>query len=244
MLIFSYNFWVKLLTPNSLPVMDNKSNGKLLALAAGGAVLMGSFFFGVSFFTGFEVPAKNFSSIITPLKSFGGWLTLICFASAVIMGLGKMSSRISSKWFLSFPLSIIAIVAVMFASLWFVPGGILRSNSGQANLGRTSMMDGSSIRSVDQLKAWLEKPILSANVPVAPPGFDFPGAKALWTAKCNVCHSQLSTMDVLKSKYKKRGKIDVVVKLMQEKGGGPSGMINNEDATKIMQFLNEGLDKY
>ena len=51
-------------------------------------------------------------------------------------------------------------------------------------------------------------------------------------------------MDVLKSKYKKRGKIDVVVKLMQEKGGGPSGMINNEDATKIMQFLNEGLDKY
>ena len=33
-------FWVKPLTPNSLPVMDNKSNGKLIAVAIGGAVLM------------------------------------------------------------------------------------------------------------------------------------------------------------------------------------------------------------
>jgi len=224
--------------------MDIKSNGKLLALAGGSAVLMGSFFFGVSFFTGYEVPAKNISNILTPLRSFGGWLTLICFASAVIMGIGKMSSRISSKWFLSFPLSILAIVACMFASIWFVPGGILRSNAGHANIGRTSLMDGSSIRSVDQLKAWLEKPVLSPNVPLAPPGFDFPASKALWTAKCNICHTQLSVMDVLKSKYKKRGQIDVVVKLMQEKAGGASGMINDKEATTIMQFLNEGLDKY
>jgi photosystem P840 reaction center cytochrome c551 len=219
--------------------MDIKSNGKLLAVAACGATLMGSLFFGVSFLTGYTVPAPNISNILTPLKSFAGWLCLILFASFMIMGLGKMSSRISAKWFLSFPLSILAIVAVMFGSLWFKPSGILHSNSG-----RTMLVDGSSIRSVDQLKAYLEKPVLSPGVPLAPAGFDFAGAKSLWTAKCNICHSQLSTMDALKSKYKKRGKIDVVVKLMQEKGGGPSGMINDKEATEIMQFINEGLDKY
>lgn len=204
-------------------------------------LLMGSFFFGLSFLTGYKLPAETLSPFLTPLSSFAGWITLLCFASLVIMGLGKMSSRISSKWFLSFPLSIIAIVAVMFASLWFVPGGILRSNSGRANIGRTYLVDGSSIRSVDQLKAWLEKPVLSKNVPLAPPGFDFLSAKALWTAKCNICHTQLSVMDVLKSKYKKNGKIDVVVLSMEAKAGG---MITPEDSKTIMIWLNEGLDKY
>ncbi|WP_076791781.1 photosystem P840 reaction-center cytochrome c-551 [Chlorobium sp. KB01] len=219
--------------------MDNKSNGKLAALAVGGAVLMGALLFGLSFLTGYKLPADNLSPILTPLRSFAGWLTLICFASLVIMGLGKMSSRISSKWFLSFPLTIICIVAVMFGSLWLRPSGILRSNTG-----RTLLMDGSSIRSVDELKAYLEKPVLSPGVPLAPAGFNFVAAKDLWTAKCNICHTQLSVMDVLKSKYKKRGKIDVVVKSMQEKAGGASGMISDADAITIMQWLNEGLDKY
>jgi photosystem P840 reaction center cytochrome c551 len=219
--------------------MDNKSNGKLAALAVGGTVLMGALLFGLSFLTGYTLPAPSFSPILTPLGSFAGWFTLICFASLVIMGLGKMSSRISAKWFLSFPLTIIAIVAVMFASLWLRPSGILHSNTG-----RTLMNDGSSIRSVDELKAYLEKPVLSPGVPVAPAGFNFVAAKGVWTAKCNICHTQLSVMDVLKSKYKKRGKIDVVVKSMQEKGGGPSGMINDADAKTIMMFLNEGLDKF
>jgi photosystem P840 reaction center cytochrome c551 len=102
-------------------------------------------------------------------------------------------------------------------------------------------VDGSSIRSVDQLKAWLEKPVLSKNVPLAPPGFDFLSAKTLWTAKCNICHTQLSVMDVLKSKYKKNGKIDVVVLSMEAKAGG---MITPEDSKTIMIWLNEGLDKY
>ena len=37
--------------------MDNKSNGKLIAVALGGALLMGSLFFGLSFLTGYKVPA-------------------------------------------------------------------------------------------------------------------------------------------------------------------------------------------
>jgi photosystem P840 reaction center cytochrome c551 len=216
--------------------MDNKSNGKLLAVAAGGAVLMGSFFFGLSFLTGYTLPAENISAITTPLSSFAGWISLILFASLTIMGLGKMSAKISSKWFLSFPLSIIAIVAVMFASLWFRPSGLLMSTTG-----RTTTLKGEYIRSVTELKAYLEKPVVSANVPVAPPGFDFKGAKALWTAKCNICHSQESTMDAFKTKYKKTGKIDIVVKRMEAAAGGA---ITPEDGTKIMQFLNEGLDKY
>ena len=216
--------------------MDNKSNGKLAALAVGGAASMGALFFGVSFVTGYKLPAVTLSPFLTPLSSFAGWMSLIMFASLVIMGLGKMSSRISSKWFLSFPLSIIAIVAVMFASLWFRPSGLLMSTTG-----RTVTVDGKYIRSIAELKAYLEKPVISANVPVAPAGFDFVAAKSLWTAKCNVCHSQESTMDAFKTKYKKTGKIDVIVKRMEASAGG---LITPDESTKIMQFLNEGLDKY
>jgi photosystem P840 reaction center cytochrome c551 len=216
--------------------MDNKSNGKLAALAVGGAVLMGASFFGLSFLTGYELPAENLSQLLAPLGSFAGWISLILFASLVIMGLGKMSARISSKWFLSFPLSIIAIVAVMFASLWFRPSGLLMSTTG-----RTTTVDGKYIRSIDELKAYLEKPVVSANVPLAPPGFDFKAAKDLWVAKCTICHSQESTMDAFRTKYKKTGKIDVIVKRMEESAGGA---ITPEDGLKIMQFLNEGLDKY
>ena len=216
--------------------MDNKSNGKLAALAAGSAASMGVLFFGVSFLTGYKLPAANLSQLLTPLSSFAGWISLITFASLVIMGFGKMSARISSKWFLSFPLSIIAIVAVMFASLGLRPSGILHSTTG-----RTVTVDGKYIRSIAELKAYLEKPVVSANVPVAPPGFDFLAAKSLWTAKCNVCHSQESTMDAFKTKYKKTGKIDVIVKRMELSAGGA---ITPEESIKIMQFLNEGLDKY
>ncbi len=212
--------------------MDNKSNGKLAALAVGGAASMGALFFGVSFLTGYKLPAANLNEYLTPLRSFAGWISLITFASLVIMGLGKMSARISSKWFLSFPLSIIAIVAVMFASLGLRPSGILLSTTG-----RTVTVDGKYIRSVAELKAYLEKPVLSPGVPLAPPGFNFNVAKDLWVAKCNICHTQVSVLDVLKSKYKKTGKIDVVVKRMEDAAGG---MITPEDGITIMQFLNEG----
>ena len=213
--------------------MDNKSNGKLVALAASGAVLMGAAFFGLSFLTGYSAPDANISALPTPLRSFAGWFTLIFCASLIIMGLGKMSSRISSKWFLSFPLSIIAIVAVMFASLWFRPSGILMSTTG-----RTTTMDGKYIRSVDELTAYLAKPVLSANVPVAPAGFDFNAAKALWTAKCNACHTQESTMDAFRTKYKKTGKIDVIVKRMQ---AYPTSKITVDEAKSIMMYMNEKL---
>ncbi len=213
--------------------MDNKSNGKLLALAGGAAVLMGSLFFGLSFLTGYKVPAENISLFLTPLRSFAGWIALILFASLTIMGLGKMSARISTKWFLSFPLSIIAIVAVMFASLWFRPSGLLMSTTG-----RTTTTDGKYIRSVSELKAYLEKPVLSANVPVAPPGYDFNAAKALWVAKCNICHTQESTMDAFKTKYKKTGKIDVIVNRMQ---ATPGSGITLDEAKAIMMYMNEKL---
>ncbi len=123
--------------------MDNNSNGKLIALAIGGAVIMGALFFGVSFLTGYQLPAENFSPVLTPLKSFMGWFLLIFLASLIIWGLGRMSSRISDRWFLSFPLSIFVIVAVMFVSLEVV-----------WEKGRTTTVDGKYIRTVRQLDAF------------------------------------------------------------------------------------------
>lgn len=222
--------------------MEKKSNGKLLALAAVGAFLMCSLFFGVSFLTKYDLPAANISSIKTPLSSFAGWIGLICFASLTIMGLGKMSSRISAKWFLTFPLSILGIVAVMFLLIWVAPSGFFRLPSTQTwNRGRTALIDGTTIRTTAELKAYLEKPVLSPNVPLAPPNFDFLAAKSLWTEKCNRCHTQDSTMDALKTKYKKTGKIDVIVTRMYSQAG--SG-ISPEEGKTIMMWLNEGLGKY
>ena len=125
--------------------MDNKSNGKLIALAIGGAVLMGVLFYVSSLLTGFQTPAENISPVLTPLKSFMGWFLLIFFSSLIIWGLGKMSARVSDKWVISMPVSIFIIVAVMFISLEVV-----------WEKGRTTTIDGKYIRTVRQLDAFNE----------------------------------------------------------------------------------------
>ena len=125
--------------------MDNKSNGKLIALAIVGAVVMGVLFFLTSFLTGYQTPAENISPILTPLKSFMGWFLLIFFSSLIIWGLGKMSARLSDKWVVSLPVSIFVIVAVMFISLEVV-----------WEKGRTTTTDGKYIRTVKQLDAFNE----------------------------------------------------------------------------------------
>ena len=126
--------------------MDNKSsNGKLIALAIIGAVLMGGLFYVASLLTGFQTPAKNISPVLTPLKSFMGWFLLIFFSSLIIWGLGKMSARVSERWVISMPVTIFVIVAVMFLSLEVV-----------WEKGRTTTMDGKYIRTVSQLDAFNE----------------------------------------------------------------------------------------
>jgi photosystem P840 reaction center cytochrome c551 len=205
--------------------MDNKSNGKLIALAIGGAVIMGALFFGVSFLTGYRVPAENISPILTPLRSFMGWFLLIFCASLIIMGLGKMSSAISDKWFLSFPLSIFIIVMVMFFSLrvyW--------------EKGRTTTLDGKYIRTVEELNTFLAKPAEGGNVPKAPADFDFASAEGLVKGRCNKCHTLDSVQDALRTKYKKTGKLDIVVNRMQ---AYPSSSITPDEAKTIMIWLNE-----
>ena len=229
MLILLHNFLGKPLTPNSLPLMDNKSNGKLIAVALGGALLMGSLFFGLSFLTGYKVPAENISAVLTPLSSFAGWISLITGASLIIMGLGKMSARISDKWFLSFTLSIIAIVAVMFALLWLRPSGILLSTTG-----RTTTEDGKYIRSVKELTAFLEKPAAGAKNHPVPAGFDFAASKTLTDGRCNKCHTLSSVQDAFRTKYKKTGKVEVVVNRMQTNAG--SG-ITPDEAKEIVIYL-------
>lgn len=211
--------------------MDNKSNGKLIALAIGGAVLMGALFFGVSFLTGFKVPAENISSVLTPLRSFSGWFLLIFCASLIIMTLGKMSSRISDKWFLSFPLGALGIVALMFIILWIRPSGFLLPTTG-----RTTTLDGKYIRTVTELNAFLSKPAEGGNVPKAPDGFDFAAVKSLTVGKCNKCHTLDSVQDALRTKYKKTAKVDIVVNRMQSY---PNSGITPDEAKNIMIYINE-----
>jgi photosystem P840 reaction center cytochrome c551 len=204
--------------------MDNKSNGKLIALAVGGAVLMGALFFSVSFLTGYA-PAPNSIPALVPLKSFMGWFLLIFCASLIIMGLGKMSGAISDKWFLSFPLSIFVIVMVMFFSLrvyW--------------EKGRTTTMDGKYIRSTTELKEFLEKPAATSDLPPAPAGFDFNAAKELTDARCNKCHTLDSVADLFRTKYKKTGQVNLIVKRMQ---GFPGAGITDDEAQTIGIWLFE-----
>ena len=125
--------------------MENQSNGKLIALAIGGAVLMGILFYVSSLLTGFQTPAENISPVLTPLKSFMGWFLLIFFSSLIIWGLGKMSARVSDKWVISMPVAIFVIVTVMFISLEVV-----------WEKGRTTTVDGKYIRTVKQLDAFNE----------------------------------------------------------------------------------------
>lgn len=204
--------------------MDNKSNGKLIALAIGGAVLMGALFFMVSFLTGYQ-PAPNASTVLTPLRSFMGWFLLIFCASLVIMGLGKMSSAISDKWFLSFPLSIFVIVMVMFFSLrvyW--------------EKGRTTTVEGKYIRSVAELKDFLNKPAATSDVPPAPAGFDYDAAKQLTDTRCNKCHTLDSVADLFRTKYKKTGQVNLIVKRMQ---AFPGSGISDDEAKTIGIWLYE-----
>jgi len=204
--------------------MDNKSNGKLIALAIGGAVLMGALFFLVSFLTGYS-PAPNDSVILTPLRSFMGWFLLIFCASLIIMGLGKMSGAISDKWFLSFPLSIFVIVMVMFFSLRFY-----------WEQGRTTTVDGEYIRSVEQLTDFLNKPAATSDLPPVPEGFDFEAAKELTYNKCNKCHTLDSIADLFKTKYKKTGQVRLIVERMQ---GFPGANIADDEVEPIGFWLQE-----
>ncbi len=211
--------------------MDKQSNVKLIALAICGAALMGAAFYGLSFLTGYEVPAPNISADWTPVSSFIGWFMLIFCASLIIRALGRMSSRISDRWFLSFPLGALGIVLLMFIVLWLRPSGILLSTTG-----RTTTMEGQYIRSVSELNAFLAKPAVGGNVPKAPEGFDFAAAKSLADGRCNKCHTLGSVEDAFRTKFKKTGKVDIVVNRMQ---GYPGSGITPEEAKDIMIYLNE-----
>jgi photosystem P840 reaction center cytochrome c551 len=229
--------------------MDNKSNGKLIALAIGGAVLMGALFFGVSFLTGYKVPAENISTFLTPLKSFTGWFMLIFCASLIIMALGKMSARISDRWFLSFPLGALGIVAFMFIVLWIRPSGFLLPTTG-----RTTTLEGQSIRSVPQLTAFLEgdqdfenatRESLekaaadeAASAAAAPASgetasIDFDAVKPVFESKCSKCHSVESITDKLR-KYIKQGETE---KIVLEMKAVPNSGITNADVKQIVPYI-------
>ncbi|MBM3162833.1 MAG: cytochrome C [Chlorobi bacterium] len=228
--------------------MDNKSNGKLIALAIGGAVVMGALFFGVSFLTGYKVPAENISTLLTPLSSFAGWFMLIFCASIIIMTLGKMSSRISDRWVLSFPLGALGLVALLFIILWIRPSGFLLPTTG-----RTTTLEGKAIRSVPQLTAFLNGDVdfenatkeslekAAAEAAAAPPAaggetasIDFDAAKALVDTKCNKCHTLDSVKDKMK-KYIKQGETEKIVLTMK---AVPNSGITDADVKQFVSWFN------
>ncbi|HED30509.1 MAG TPA: cytochrome C [Prosthecochloris aestuarii] len=218
--------------------MDNNSNGKLIALAIGGAVLMGALFFGASFLTGYQLPAENFSKIATPLQSFMGWFLLIFCSSLIIWGLGRMSSRISDKWFLSFPLSIFVIVAVMFVSLELV-----------WEKGRTTTLDGKYIRTVGQLNAFNEgvedfesavdgaAPVVEETGPlpeVVLTGDELAEAEKVFQRKCTRCHA-IKSVDNAIAQYRKKGEAEKIVRDMK---AVPNSDISNKDVVTIVNYIN------
>lgn len=239
--------------------MDNKSNGKLYALAIGGAVLMGVLFFFTSFLTGYQTPAENISPILTPLKSFMGWFLLIFFASLIIWGLGKMSARVSDRWVVSMPVSIFVIVAVMFISLEVV-----------WEKGRTTTMEGKYIRTVRQLDAFnegedfeniedqpveeeiaaVEEEVIEEAVSsegevavveetvkteqVAMAGKDLAAANKLFQRKCTRCHA-IKSVEVKLGEYRKKGETE---KIVLEMKAVPNSGIRKKDVQTLIDYIN------
>lgn len=239
--------------------MDNNSNGKLYALAIGGAAAMGGLFFFASMLTGYELPADTLSKVATPLQSFMGWFLLIFFASLIIWGLGRMSSRISDRWFLSLPLSIFVIVAVMFVSLELV-----------WEKGRTTTLDGKSIRTVRQLNAFNEgedfeniedqpleeaaaggdalgtgggaatAPAVAAEESAGPveevilTGDELAEAEKLFQRRCTRCHAVKAVEGKL-AEYRKKGQSQKIVLDMK---AWPNSGIRGKDVPTLVNYIN------
>ncbi len=242
--------------------MDNKSNGKLIALAIVGAVVMGALFFATSFLTGYQTPAENISPILTPLKSFMGWFLLIFLSSLIIWGLGKMSARISDRWMVSLPLSIFIIVAVMFISLEVV-----------WEKGRTTTTDGKYIRTVRQLEAFnegedfenlpdepaeeeamveeeaveevavageeaaMEGEEMAAAAPeqVVLAGEELAAAEKLFQRKCTKCHA-IKAVEVKIGEYRKKGQSEKIVLDMK---AVPNSGIRKKDVPTLTQYIDQ-----
>ena len=220
--------------------MDNKSNGKLIALAIGGAVLMGVLFYVSSLLTGFQTPAENISPVLTPLKSFMGWFLLIFFASLIIWGLGKMSARVSDRWVISMPVSIFVIVTVMFISLEVV-----------WEKGRTTTMDGKYIRTVRQLDAFNEgedfeniedqpegavveeEELVIEEVVLA--GDELAEAAKLFERKCTKCHA-IKAVEVKLGEYKKKGES---LKVVMDMKAVPNSGILKKDVPALVNYINQ-----
>ena len=246
--------------------MDNKSsNGKLIALAIGGAVLMGVLFYVSSLLTGFQTPAENISPVLTPLKSFMGWFLLIFFSSLIIWGLGKMSARVSERWVISMPVTIFVIVAVMFLSLEVV-----------WEKGRTTTMDGKYIRTVSQLDAFnegedfeniedqpvgeeavIEEEVIEEAVVVEEgadgegevavveetveveqvvlAGEELAAAGKLFQRKCTMCHA-VKAVEVKMGEYVKKGQTE---KLVLDMKAVPNSGIRKKDVPTLVQYINQ-----
>ncbi len=235
--------------------MDNKSNGKLIALAILGALLMGVLFFFTSFLTGYQTPAENISPILTPLKSFMGWFLLIFFSSLIIWGLGKMSAKVSDKWVVSMPVSIFVIVTVMFISLEVV-----------WEKGRTTTTDGKYIRTVRQLDAFNEgedfeniedQPVVEEEVieeevtivegedgsvvveeevteQVVLVGDELAAAEKMFQRKCTMCHA-IKAVEVKLGEYRKKGQTEKVVLDMK---AVPNSGIRKKDVQILVDYIN------
>jgi len=257
LLILMIKVTCKPLTPNFLSVMDNNSNGKLYALAIGGAAAMGGLFFFASMLTGYELPADTLSKVATPLQSFMGWFLLIFFSSLIIWGLGRMSSRISDRWFLSLPLSIFVIVAVMFVSLELV-----------WEKGRTTTIDGKSIRTVRQLDAFNDgedfeniedqpveeaaaggealgtdgaaAPAVAAEESAGPveevilTGDELAEADKLFQRRCTRCHAVKAVENKL-VEYRKKGQSEKIVLDMKD---WPNSGIRGKDVPTLVNYIN------
>jgi len=151
------------------------------------------------------------------------------------------------RWFLSFPLGALGLVALLFIILWVRPSGFLLPTTG-----RTTTLEGKSIRSVPQLTAFLEgdtdfekatKESLekaAAEAAAAPAAggetasIDFDAAKTLVDTKCNKCHTLDSVKDKMK-KYIKQGETEKIVLTMKVV---PNSGITDADVKQMVPWFN------
>jgi mono/diheme cytochrome c family protein len=168
-------------------------------------------------------PTSHFSSV-------GGWLVLFLIASGIIVGLGKVSSRISSAWILGILVGFVGLASIfsLFVCTAFNhgPGPKMLANGKPAPRTEAELnaKSASSSSSSDAQAAPVAKPV---------------AGKALFEQKCQACHiDKCTTIDP--KVYTSESKVyEVMAGMLKAKDPktGQSADLKDTDVFEIQSYL-------
>lgn len=168
-------------------------------------------------------PTSHFSSV-------GGWLLLFLIASSIIVGLGKVSSRISSAWILGILVGFVGLASIfsLFVCTAFNhgPGPKMLANGKPAPRTEAELnaKSASSSSSGDTQAAPVAKPV---------------AGKALFEQKCQACHiDKCTTIDP--KVYTSESKVyEVMAGMLKAKDPktGQSADLKDTDVFEIQSYL-------